>query len=55
LVLFHTAIALLVGVVMLIYSCNKLAAAGAAGITGDSWNILSYLRIAAIGLSSVYH
>jgi V/A-type H+-transporting ATPase subunit I len=53
---FTPAIALLVvGVVMLIYSLGKLGLLlGPLELLGTVGNILSYLRIAAIGLSSVY-
>jgi V/A-type H+-transporting ATPase subunit I len=53
---FTPVIALLVvGVVMLIYSLGKLGLLlGPLELLGTIGNILSYLRIAAIGLSSVY-
>ncbi|HXV41943.1 MAG TPA: V-type ATPase 116kDa subunit family protein, partial [Anaerolineae bacterium] len=53
---FTPAIALLVvGMVMLIYSLGKLGLLlGPLELLGTVGNILSYLRIAAIGLSSVY-
>jgi V/A-type H+-transporting ATPase subunit I len=53
---FTPAIALLVvGVAMLIYSLGKLGLLlGPLELLGTVGNILSYLRIAAIGLSSVY-
>jgi V/A-type H+-transporting ATPase subunit I len=53
---FTPAIALLVvGVVMLIYSLGKLGPLlGPLELLGTITNILSYLRIAAIGLSSIY-
>jgi V/A-type H+-transporting ATPase subunit I len=53
---FTPAIALLVvGVVILSYSLGKLGLLlGPLELLGTVGNILSYLRIAAIGLSSVY-
>ncbi len=53
---FTPAIALLlVGLVILIYSLGKLGLLlGPLELLGTVGNILSYLRIAAIGLSSVY-